>query len=132
MDEALRHLSISIGRPARVVYEYACLPQNFAKWASGLGEGLQRQGDSWLADSAVGRVGIRFSEKNDFGVLDHWVSLPDGQTVYIPLRVIANGDASELIFTLIRQPGMDDEKFTADAEWVMRDLHRLKDMLEAQ
>jgi hypothetical protein len=48
------------------------------------------------------------------------------------LRVVANGENSEVTFTLFRLPGMDDEKFTADAAWVMRDLQKLKDVLEAQ
>lgn len=131
MPEALRHLNVSIKRPASAVYDYACQPENFTHWASGLGNGLRQQGDSWLADTADGQVRIRFSEKNAYGVLDHWVSLQTGQLVYIPLRVIANGERSELVFTLIRQPGMDDEKFAADAAWVMRDLNRLREILEA-
>ncbi|HTD03637.1 SRPBCC family protein [Undibacterium sp.] len=131
MAEHLRHLNVSIGRPAQAVYDYACVPENFSHWASGLGESLKRQGDIWLATSAEGQVRIRFSEKNAFGVLDHWVSLPAGQLVYVPLRVIANGEHSELVFTLLRQPEMDDEKFAADAAWVMRDLNRLKVILEA-
>ncbi|MES2104305.1 MAG: SRPBCC family protein [Pseudomonadota bacterium] len=131
MAEHLRHLGVSINRPMPAVYGYTSLPENFPNWATGLGSSLIRQGDTWLADSPAGQVRIRFSEKNAYGVLDHWVTLPNGQLVYIPLRVIANGEQSELIFTLLRQPEMDDEKFTADAAWVMRDLNRLKEILEA-
>jgi hypothetical protein len=36
------------------------------------------------------------------------------------------------MLTLFRVPGMNDEKFAADAQWVMRDLNRLKDLLEAE
>ena len=51
----------------------------------------------------------------------------------VQLRVLfANGDSCEVTFTLFRLPGMDDEKFTADAAWVKRDLQKLKDLLEAQ
>jgi hypothetical protein len=42
--------------------------------------------------------------------------------IYIPMRVIPNGSDCELIFTLFRLPGISDEKFAADAEWVMRNL----------
>jgi hypothetical protein len=52
--------------------------------------------------------------------------------IYVPLRVVANGDAgSEVLLTLFRRPGMSDEKFAADAEWVLSDLRKLKALLEA-
>ncbi len=47
------------------------------------------------------------------------------------MRVVANGAGSEIIFTLFRLPGISDEKFAADAEWVRRDLNTLKALLEA-
>jgi hypothetical protein len=50
--------------------------------------------------------------------------------VYVPLRVVPNGSGSELTFTLFRQPGMTVQKFKEDAEWVLRDLTKLKAVLE--
>ncbi|MGB0219334.1 MAG: hypothetical protein ACPGJF_08385 [Sinimarinibacterium flocculans] len=77
-----------------------------------------------------GEARVRFTPRNDHGVLDHWVTLPSGQTVYIPLRVIANGDGAEVTLGLIRQPQMSDADFARDAEWVLRDLRRLRERLE--
>jgi hypothetical protein len=48
------------------------------------------------------------------------------------MRVIPNGSGSELIFTLFRLSDVSNEKFAADADWVMRDLTALKNLLEAQ
>ena len=75
---------------------------------------------------------MRFSGTNDFGVADHWVFLPDGTTVYVPLRAVANGDGTEVLLTLYRQPSMDDAKFRGDGEWVRRDLDKLKAVLEGK
>src|SRR5882724_7166277 len=50
--------------------------------------------------------------------------------LYIPMRVLSNASGFELVFTLFRLPGMTDEKFSADAEWVMRDLAAAKRVLE--
>ena len=127
-----RNLSISINRDAGYVYNFACVPENFPLWASGLGQSLQKEDGEWIAETAEGPVKIRFSERNEFGVLDHWVSLMAGQQIYIPLRVIPNGSGCEVILTLFRLQDMSDEKFAADAEWVMRDLATLKSFLEAQ
>jgi hypothetical protein len=127
-----RTLQISVQRSWRDVYDYASIPENLPEWASGLTSALQKSGDEWLADSPAGKLRLRFAPPNKLGVLDHWVITETGEEVYIPLRVVANGDNSEVTFTLFRLPGMDDEKFTADAAWVMRDLQKLKDVLEAQ
>jgi hypothetical protein len=51
--------------------------------------------------------------------------------IYIPMRVIANGTGSEVIFTLFRLPEMSEEKFAEDVEWATRDLNALKILLEA-
>ena len=125
-----RHLSVSIKRSANEVYDFVSVPENFPLWASGLGNLLKKANGEWIAESQQGPVRIRFSERNEFGVLNHWVSAKPGLEIYIPLRVIANKGGCELVFTLFRLPGMSDEKFAADAEWVMRDLVSLKNLLE--
>jgi hypothetical protein len=126
-----RNLSVSIERDADAVYAFLSLPENFAKWASGLGSLHQADGH-WIAETPGGPMRVRFSEPNALGVLDHWVSPPSGAQIYIPLRVVKNGDGCELIFTLFRQPDMDQARFEADAQWVMRDLKAAKQLLEAK
>src|SRR3546814_3233451 len=49
-----------------------------------------------------------------------------------PLRVIQNDGGAEVMLTLFRQPGMDAEKFAADARWIHRDLKALKALIEGQ
>lgn len=71
-----------------------------------------------------------FVSHNAYGVLDHDVTLPSGETVYNPMRVIADGTGCEVVFTLRRQPGMTDEDFARDADAVSADLTTLKEVLE--
>lgn len=127
-----RKLSVRINRSAAEAYEFLSVPENFSKWASGVGTSLRQAGGDWIADTPEGPATVRFSERNSYGVLDHSVKLPRGGSVYVPLRVVAQGDGCELVLTLFRQPEMSEEKFAADAEWVMRDLHAAKRILEAQ
>jgi hypothetical protein len=126
-----RRLSIAIDRAPAEAYEFLSAPENFPKWASGLAGSLRRVGEDWIAETPEGRAVVRFTERNSRGVLDHSVTLPRGMTVYVPLRVVAKGSGCELVLTLFRQPDMSDEKFAADAEWVMRDLDAAKRILEA-
>lgn len=127
-----RYISIRIHRPAEAVYAFAKDPESFPKWAAGLASGLTPDGDQWLAHGPGGDVRVRFSPDNSHGVLDHWVTLPDGTELYMPLRVVANGEGAEVGMVLYRPPNMyDDAAYDRDAAAVARDLARLKALLEA-
>jgi hypothetical protein len=126
----VRHIAVSINRPANEVYEFASNPENLPRWATGLGGSIKRKKGEWVADAPMGRVRIRFAEKNQFGILDHDVILDSGVTFHNPMRVLPNGRRSEVIFTLFRQPDVTDEKFSEDAKWVEKDLKIFRDLLE--
>ncbi|HEX4791491.1 MAG TPA: hypothetical protein VH372_23715 [Actinospica sp.] len=84
--------------------------------------------------TGVGRVGLGFAPPNAFGVLDHDVTLPSGEVVYNPMRVIADAAGGsggcEVVFTLRRQAGMSDAEYERDAAAVAADLARLKQAVE--
>lgn len=115
----------------RAVYDFAARPENMPLWASGLATGLTRDGDDWIADGGpIGNIRVRFARRNDFGVIDHTVTLPNGLMVENALRVVPNGDGCEVMFTLLRQTDMDDAAFETDAAHVMRDLETLAGLME--
>ncbi|MFG2684020.1 SRPBCC family protein [Streptomyces sp. NPDC048392] len=127
-----RHLGIHIARTVNDVYAYVSDPANLPAWAQGLGGSIEKIADEWIADSSpMGRVTVVFAPRNDLGVLDHYVTLPSGETVYNPVRVIADDSGSEVVFTLRRRPGTTDADFERDADMVFADLARLKELLES-
>lgn len=128
----VRHISVSIQRPPGEVYAFASNPANLSRWATGLGGSIRKEGDEWIADSPMGPIKIKFVSPNDFGILDHEVMLESGRKFYNPMRVIANGNGSEVVFTLIRQPDMTVDQYNQDAAWVEKDLGILKDLLEKE
>ena len=127
----VRHISVSIRRPVERVYDYVVDGNNLPRWASGLGHAVRFEHGAWVADGPMGRVSVRFAVHNPLGVLDHDVTLPTGESVHNPMRVVPNGDGCAVIFTLLRLPGVSEEKFREDADWVERDLLRLKEILES-
>ena len=85
----------------------------------------------WVAQTTLGEVMFAFAERNSFGVLDHGVTLPSGESFFNPMRVVVNGPGSEVLFTVFRHPGMTAEEFDRDAQIVLGDLHKLKSVVEA-
>jgi polyketide cyclase/dehydrase/lipid transport protein len=130
MKAESRHVSERIDRPAAEVYEYAVDPANIPEWAPGLGNGVELVDGQWFVDTSMGRVGVAFAERNRFGVLDHDVTLPSGEVISNPMRVVPNGAGSEIVFTVRRRPGMSDADFAEDAGAVAADLARLKRIIE--
>src|SRR3546814_3197503 len=118
-------------RPFDAVHDFLSAPENFPKWAAGLGQSIRKADDDWIAETPHGPVRVRFTDRNPFGVLDHTVIPAPGVEIYVPMRVVPNGAGSEVTLTLFRQPGMSDEKFAEDAAWVERELAALKRLLEA-
>jgi hypothetical protein len=133
MTSESRHLSEWIDRPADEVYEYASDPANLPEWAPGLGNSVEKVNGQWFVETPQGRAAFAFVPSNAYGVLDHDVTLPSGQVISNPLRVISGGSGgstSEVVFALRRMPGMTDEEFTRDAAAVAADLARLKRIVE--
>ena len=123
---------ISIQKPWREVYAFASRHDNMPQWAAGLANGLEPDGESWIADGGpLGTVRVDFVPENDLGVIDHVVTMPNGLKVYNALRVTPNGDGAEVTFTLPRLDGMSDADFERDAELVHKDLATLKALLES-
>jgi uncharacterized membrane protein len=124
------HISISIDRPADEVYEFVSHPENLPRWAAGLSGSIKNVNGDWIAESPMGRIIVKFAERNDFGILDHDVTLPSGDKVNNPMRVFPNNDGSEIIFTLYKRPGVSERMFAEDVKAVAKDLEKLKTLLE--
>ena len=107
-----------------VAADLARLPE----WASGFATAARPDPDDadvWLVDAPFGTVRARFAIDVERGILDHDVTMPDGEVVHNRLRIEAGGDESEAVFTLVRRPGMTDDELAADEAAVRADLSRL-------
>jgi hypothetical protein len=112
------------------VYGFVSNPENLSKWATAFCKSVRKSNADWIVDTPQGPMKVRFVEKNDFGVLDHYVNPASGVEVYVPMRVLSNGSGSEVVFTLFRLPDMSDEKHAEDVGLIERDLRTLKNVLE--
>jgi hypothetical protein len=130
MGRESTQITARIDRPADDVYAFASNPANIPQWAPGLGASVEQVEGQCLVDTPDGRVGVAFAEHNDFGVLDHKVTLPSGEVSTTRCAWSRTVMAAK-IFTLRRQPDMSDADFERDAGLVQADLLRLKQVMEA-
>lgn len=130
--QASEVVSVSIRRSYAEVYDFLADPLNFSRWASNPGSGMEPlDGGDWLVDLPRGRSVIRFSPRNNFGVLDYQVFAPGesgGPTT--PVRLVANQDGVTLFLVWFQRGGVTDEQFRSEGEWIASDLNRLKTLLE--
>lgn len=126
------HLGIRIDRSAAEVYDYVSQPANLPEWAAGLAGSIDFVEGRWVADSPLGQVVVEMTEPNRYGIADHRVTLASGETFFNPMRVIADGDGCELVFTARRQAGVSDADFDRDVAAVTADLASVKRLLEAR
>jgi len=126
----VRWISVTIACPPAAVYGFAIDARNLPLWAAGLATGIEPDGELWRLGSGGDSARLRWASPNAYGVLDHTVFLADGSQVFVPLRVVPNGEGSEVVFGLYREPSMDDDAFVRDAALVEADLRTLKMVVE--
>lgn len=129
MTYKVRNISVSIERSVNDVYRYASDPTNFPHWVKFI-TSIRKENTQWVATTDQGEIKIKFSPENEFGILDHTVTLVSGETVESPLRIVSNNDGCEVIFTLFWMPGRSEQEFREDGALVESDLITLKQIME--
>ncbi len=132
MTYPVKNISVSINKPVYQVYQFASNPKNLPSWVEFIKSVTRGAGDIWMAETDLGNLKIEFAPENEYGIIDHKVTLPDNSTVNNPMRIVANGKGSELIFTLFWMPARTEEEFNQDAKLVESDLKKIKRLLESE
>jgi hypothetical protein len=126
---AVIHTSI-LAPPAEVIAFLSDL-ENWKQWAPWIHAVARLSGRDWRLDTDAGPMHVHFVEPNSLGVLDHEVTLASGLRVLNAMRVLPNGDGSELVMLVFQSPGVSAEDFGRDVQAVTDDLARLKTAAEA-
>ena len=129
-----RTLNVQIHRPIAEVYAYLVNPANLAGWAPVVGGKPVRATGTpvWSFDGPRGTVLVYFTPLNAHFILDYKVHMDGGIMMAAYVRLIENGEGTELVHTSIQQPGIPDERFVSEEEWMRNDLLVLKTLLEAR
>jgi hypothetical protein len=123
-------MSTAIKSDPKTVYDFVSNLENLPRWASSTFPTINEVNGEWVVDTQNGRNKVMITEKNNFGILDHHVKLTSGVEVYVPMRVVKNGDGSEVMLTVFQAPEMTEEGYTKDMQTVEKDLDHLKTLIE--
>ena len=124
-------VTITIDAPPETVSADLADPSSHLEWATEFFAGVaedQRDG-TWQMN--VPRMGgpvlMRIDGDTAQGIIDMYlapVGAPFGAP--IPVRVVPNGDGSDVLFTLARFPNQSDEEWTEGIQSMNRELENLK------
>ncbi len=70
----------------------------------------QNDDGSWSFSTPRGNANLKFMQNKTFGILDH-LYVDDESSWEVPMRVVSNGDESEVIITLLKPEVLTDEQF---------------------
>jgi hypothetical protein len=123
-------MSTSIKSDPKTVYDFVSNLENLPRWAPSTFPSIKEVNGEWVVETPNGRNKVMITEKNNFGILDHHVKLTSGVEVYVPMRVVKNGDGSEVLLTVFQAPEMTDDGYAKDIQTVEKDLNHLKTLIE--
>lgn len=123
-------MNTSINSNPQIVYDFVSNLENLPRWASNTFPSIKEVNGEWVVDTSQGQNKVMLAERNNFGILDHYVKLTSGVEVYVPMRVVKNGDGSEIMLTVFQTPEMTDERYAKDIKTVEKDLNHLKTIIE--
>lgn len=124
-------VSITIEAPLAVVSEDIANPAAQLEWATEFftGEAEEQEDGTWNMNvpRMGGPVSFRIDGDVSLGVIDMYLA-PQGAPFGppLPVRVVPNGDGSDVLFTLARFPGQSDDEWEAGIASMERELLNLK------
>lgn len=85
----------------------------------------------WSFNGPHGLSKLKFHENKSLGILDHQY-VDEESSWNVPMRVVSNGDFSEVVITLNKPNGISDEQFDQRMHELGEMVHVMKNILESE
>jgi hypothetical protein len=85
----------------------------------------------WLFTGPYGKSMLKFNENKSLGILDHQY-VDEKSSWNIPMRVVSNGDVSEVLITLNKPDEITDEQFDLRVEEISAMFNSMKNIIESK
>jgi hypothetical protein len=85
----------------------------------------------WLFTGPYGKSMLKFNENKSFGILDHRY-VDEESSWDVPMRVVSNGNVSEVLITLNKPDEITDEQFDLRVEELSDMFSSMKNIIESE
>jgi len=85
----------------------------------------------WSFTGPHGKSMLKFNENKSFGILDHQY-IDEESSWDVPMRVVSNGDVSEVVITLNKPDEITDEQFDLRMEELADMFNSMKNIIESE
>ena len=122
--------SISISAPPESVLELLGDARRLPDWAPAFASAVEPDGEDWLIDTDSARFRVRIRVSSEYGTVD--LLRPGDPRRGARMRVLHNGDGSELLFTLVFAAATEGSAIAQQMITVEAELRTVRDLCEAQ
>ncbi|HJJ23137.1 MAG TPA: hypothetical protein OQH54_05410 [Nitrosopumilus sp.] len=84
----------------------------------------------WSFTGPHGKAQLKFNENKSLGILDHQY-VDDESSWNVPMRVVSNGDFSEVVITLNKPDEITDEQFDQRVSEISEMAVTMKNIIES-
>lgn len=126
--------AVTIQRPFAVVAGYLSNPLTYSAWATKYFTGpvVEVDQDTYRVPTVAGERRLRVVMDVERGIFDIYLAPLDQAFSYaLPVRVLANGDGADVLFTLTREPELTDSEWDESLLALEHELHEIKRQLES-
>ena len=85
----------------------------------------------WSFTGPYGKSMLKFNENKSLGILDHQY-VDEESSWDVPMRVVSNGDVSEVLITLNKPDEITDEQFDLRVEEISTMFNSMKNIIESE
>ena len=85
----------------------------------------------WSFTGPYGKSMLKFNENKSLGILDHQY-MDEHSSWDVPMRVISNGDVSEVVITLNKPDEITDEQFDLRTDELAGMFNSMKNIIESE
>jgi len=118
--------SISIAAPPENVLRLLGEPRMLPEWAPAFAEAVEPADPDWLINPGPGEFRIRARVSAEYGTVD--LLDPRDLRRGAHMRVLSNGDGSELLFTLVFPASVDKQSIGQQMATVEAELRAVRDL----
>ena len=85
----------------------------------------------WSFTGPYGKSMLKFNENKSLGILDHQY-VDEESSWDVPMRVVSNGDVSEVLITLNKPDEITDEQFDLRVDEISTMFNSMKNIIESE